>query len=60
MKIARLHDKRYGDSYGLISSDGKKIATRAEIQEQTGIPIPPSVKEFMFKGWIEEINEYKN
>lgn len=60
MKIARLHDKRYGDSYGLISSDEKKIATRAEIQEQTGIPIPPSVKEFMFKGWVEEINEYKN
>src|SRR5690349_18021958 len=60
MKIARLHDKRYGDSYGLISSDGKKIATRTEIQKQTGIPIPPSVKEFMFKGWVEEINEYKN
>jgi 2-keto-4-pentenoate hydratase/2-oxohepta-3-ene-1,7-dioic acid hydratase in catechol pathway len=60
MKIARLHDKRYGDSYGLISSDEKKIATRAEIQEQTGIPIPPSVKDFMFNGWVEEINEYKN
>ena len=38
----------------------KKIATRVEIQDQTGIPIPPSVKEFMFKGWVEELNEYKN
>jgi len=60
MKIARLRDKRYGNSYGIISNDGKKIATRAEIQDRTGIPIPPSVKEFMFNGWIDELNEYKD
>ncbi|HEY7570651.1 MAG TPA: fumarylacetoacetate hydrolase family protein [Nitrososphaeraceae archaeon] len=60
MKIARLHDNSSGDSYGIISSDGKKILTRAEIQEQTGIPIPPSVKEFMFNGWINELIEYKD
>jgi 2-keto-4-pentenoate hydratase/2-oxohepta-3-ene-1,7-dioic acid hydratase in catechol pathway len=60
MKIARLHDKSSGDSYGIISNDGTKILTRAEIQEQTGIPIPPSVKEFMFNGWINELTEYKD
>jgi 2-keto-4-pentenoate hydratase/2-oxohepta-3-ene-1,7-dioic acid hydratase in catechol pathway len=60
MKIARLHDKSSGDSYGIISNDGTKILTRAEIQEQTGIPIPPSVKEFMFNGWINELIEYKD
>lgn len=60
MKIARLRDKSSGDSYGIISSDGKKIFTRAEIQEQTGIPIPPSVKEFMFNGWINELIDYKD
>ncbi len=60
MKIARLRDKNSGDSYGIISSDGKKILTRAEIQEQTGIPVPPSVKEFMFNGWINELIENKD
>jgi 2-keto-4-pentenoate hydratase/2-oxohepta-3-ene-1,7-dioic acid hydratase in catechol pathway len=60
MKIARLRDKSSGDSYGIISSDGKKILTRAEIQEQTGIPVPPSVKEFMFNGWLNELIEKKD
>ncbi|HEY7082312.1 MAG TPA: fumarylacetoacetate hydrolase family protein [Nitrososphaeraceae archaeon] len=60
MKIARLRDRSSGDSYGIISNDGKKILTRAEIQEQTGIPIPPSVKEFMFNGWLNELIENKD
>ena len=38
----------------------KRSRQETEIQDQTGIPIPPSVKEFMFKGWVEELNEYKN
>ena len=60
MKIARLRDRSSGDSYGIISSDGKKILTRAEIHEQTGIPVPPSVKEFMFNGWLNELIENKD
>lgn len=55
MKIARVKDSYDTETYALISSDEKKLVTRNEIQEQTGIPIPVSIKEFMFNGWLEEI-----
>jgi len=48
MKIARI---KYGpaETYAIVSDDGTKFITKSEIQEQTGIPIPTSVKEFMFR-----------
>ena len=52
MKIARIKDRWIGDTYAIVSDDLKKLITRSEIQEQTGIPIPSSIKEFMFKGWL--------
>ena len=54
MKIARLLQ---GDTetYGLVKGD--KIATKDEITYQTGVPIPQSVKDFLFDGWYEEVKE---
>src|SRR5687767_10195607 len=57
MKIARVKDSNNTETYALISSDEKKLVTRNEIQEQTGIPIPVSIKEFMFNGWLDEVRE---
>src|ERR687892_1029406 len=57
MKIARVKDSNNTETYALISNDEKKLVTRNEIQEQTGIPIPVSIKEFMFNGWLDEIRE---
>lgn len=57
MKIARVRDLNNTETYALISSDEKKLVTRNEIQEQTGIPMPVSIKEFMFNGWLEEVRE---
>jgi len=57
MKIARVRDSNNTETYALISSDEKKLVTRNEIQEQTGIPIPVSIKEFMFNGWLDEVRE---
>jgi 2-keto-4-pentenoate hydratase/2-oxohepta-3-ene-1,7-dioic acid hydratase in catechol pathway len=54
MKIARIKDGKV-ETYALISGDSKRVITKAEIQEQTGIPIPPSIKEFMFDGWLQEV-----
>ncbi|MBV9179401.1 MAG: fumarylacetoacetate hydrolase family protein [Nitrososphaeraceae archaeon] len=34
--------------------------TKSEIQEQTSIPIPSNIKEFMFKGWLDEVKEHQN
>lgn len=43
------------ESYGIVSDDCKTITTKEQIQEESGIPIPPRIKEFMFGGWLDEI-----
>jgi 2-keto-4-pentenoate hydratase/2-oxohepta-3-ene-1,7-dioic acid hydratase in catechol pathway len=55
MKIARIKDTVAGETYAIISDDSTKLITKSEIQEQTGIPLPSSIKEFMFNSWIEEV-----
>jgi 2-keto-4-pentenoate hydratase/2-oxohepta-3-ene-1,7-dioic acid hydratase in catechol pathway len=32
---------------------------KAEIQQQTGIPVPPNIKDFMFGGWLDEVKQQK-
>ncbi len=59
MKIARIRDSKVMETYGIISDDGKQIVTRSEIQQQTGIPVPPNIKDFMFRGWLDEVREHK-
>jgi len=52
MKIARLlHEKN--ETYGFVKGD--KVATKDEITFLTGVPIPLSVKDFLFDGWYDEI-----
>jgi 2-keto-4-pentenoate hydratase/2-oxohepta-3-ene-1,7-dioic acid hydratase in catechol pathway len=60
LKIARVRDKKIGTTYAIISRNENKLISKSEIQEQTGIPLPPSVKEFMFNGWLEEVKHYDN
>ena len=55
MKIARVRTKEYGETYGIVSSDFNKIITKNEIQEQTGIPLPLNIKEFLFNNWLNEV-----
>ena len=54
MKIARLLDKN-NETYGFVKND--KVATKDEITYQTGVPIPQSIKDFLFDGWFEEIKD---
>ena len=51
VKIARVRDGTR-DTYALVK-DGM-AATREDIVYETGIPLPESVKEFMFDGWLDE------
>lgn len=52
MKIARLlHENN--ETYGLVK-DGR-VSTKDEITYKTGVPLPLSVKDFLFDGWLEEI-----
>lgn len=60
MKIARINDSKVKETYALVSEDGRRVVTRQEIQEQTGVPIPPSIKDFMFRGWLGEVEQNKN
>ncbi|HET8848020.1 MAG TPA: hypothetical protein VFM20_04435, partial [Nitrososphaeraceae archaeon] len=58
MKIGRIKIKEVGETYGIISPDGKKIITKLDFQEQTGVPIPQTMKEFIVRGWINEVSKY--
>ena len=60
MKIARINDSKVKETYALVSEDGRRVVTRQEIQEQTGVPIPPSIKDFMFRGWLGEVEQNKD
>jgi 2-keto-4-pentenoate hydratase/2-oxohepta-3-ene-1,7-dioic acid hydratase in catechol pathway len=54
MKIARLSYDN-SETYGFVN--GGKVATKDEITYQTGVPIPQSIKDFLFDGWYEEIKD---
>ncbi|MGI0086628.1 MAG: fumarylacetoacetate hydrolase family protein [Nitrosotalea sp.] len=54
MKIARLL-KENMETYGFVNED--KVLTRESITVQTGIPIPQSIKDFLFDGWYDEIKQ---
>jgi len=58
MKIGRIKIEEFGETYGIISPDGKKIITKLDFQEQTGVPIPQTIKEFIVRGWINEVSKY--
>lgn len=55
MRIARIQNEDFGETYGIISVDNKKIMTKSDFQEQTGIPIPQDVTEFIRKSWIHDV-----
>ena len=52
MKIARLLQDN-NETYGFIN--GNKVATKDEIIYLTGVPLPHTVKDFLFDGWYDEI-----
>lgn len=60
MRIARIRDSKVKETYGIISDDGKSVVMKAEIQQQTGIPVPPNIKDFMFGGWLDEVKQQKD
>lgn len=45
------------ETFGFVKNG--RIATKDEIITKTGIPLPLSIKEFLFDGWYEEITAHK-
>ncbi len=60
MKIARIKNDKFGETYGVVSQDLNKVITKTEIQEQTGVPIPQNIKDFIFGNWIYELKKYES
>ena len=54
MKIARLVKDGH-ETYGLIRDE--KVATKDNIVNQTGVPLPFSIMDFLFEGWYDEIKD---
>ena len=54
MKIVRLV-KENNETYGFVNGD--KVSTKDEITYLTGVPLPHSVKDFLFDGWFNEIKD---
>ena len=54
MKIARLVQNG-NETYGLVR-DGN-IATKDNIINQTGVPLPFNIMDFLFEGWYDEIKD---
>ena len=52
MKIARLLGQDM-ETYGFVNGDN--VITKEDITHQTGIPIPPHIRDFLFDGWYDEI-----
>jgi len=52
MKIARLM-RDGNETYGLITNGN--VATKDSIVNQTGVPLPFSIMDFLFEGWYDEI-----
>ncbi len=57
MKIVRLSESNK-ETYGFVK-DGK-VATKEEITYETGVPLPQSIKEFLFDGWLDEIKDQES
>ncbi len=52
VKVARLMQNG-NETYGLIEDDN--VATKDNIINQTGVPLPLGITDFLFEGWYDEI-----
>ena len=57
MKISRFLNNGE-QTYGIVK-DGK-VSTRDEVTYATGVPVPHSIKDFLFDGWYQEIIKVAN
>ncbi len=57
MKIVRLVSGNI-ETYGFV--DGDNVAVKDEITKVTGVPVPQSIKDFMFDGWYQEIYKVRD
>ncbi len=54
MKIARFLESGK-ETFGLVKDN--HVATREQITYETGVPLPYSIKDFLFDGWFDEVKE---
>jgi 2-keto-4-pentenoate hydratase/2-oxohepta-3-ene-1,7-dioic acid hydratase in catechol pathway len=57
MKVAKILASNK-ETFALVDSEGKLIATKDEIEKQIGIRLPKSVEEFLFEGYSDKIKAH--
>ena len=57
VRIVRLLDGQK-ETFGIINGD--YVATKEELVYKTGVPLPISIKDFLFDGWFDEVKNQFN
>jgi hypothetical protein len=60
MKVARILTKPNRVTFALVNPEGKLIATKDEVEKQTGIGLPPYAEDFLFEGYADKIKNKIN
>jgi len=55
MKVARVLTDSNKETFALVNPEGKLIATKDEVEKQTGIALPLNVEDFLFEGYADKI-----
>jgi 2-keto-4-pentenoate hydratase/2-oxohepta-3-ene-1,7-dioic acid hydratase in catechol pathway len=57
MKVARILTDKNQETFALVNPDGKLIATREDVEKQTGLRLPSSPEDFLFEGHADKIKD---
>lgn len=58
MKITRVRVKETDQiTYGIVKEG--RISTMEEIRRRAGMPVPPDILDFMFRGWTSELKAHE-
>lgn len=55
MRVARVYTGNSRETFALVNHEGKLIATKDEVEKQTGVALPSSVEDFLFEGYADKI-----
>ncbi len=55
MKVAKILTDKDEETFALVDPEGKLVATKVEIEKQTGFHLPNTVEDFLFKGYSDQV-----
>lgn len=55
MKVAKILTENNKETFALVDPEGKQVATKDEIEKQTGMHLPKSAEDFLFEGYADKV-----